>query len=155
MSKKISLEQMSDLILEILNSEGKVSFISAGHSMLPTIRDRKDTVTLVKPEKEIKRGDIVFYKRDNGQYVLHRVMYTDGNIFVMRGDNQWYNEYNIRNEQIIGILWAFERSGKTHKVTDTDYKIYVKLLPIIRSIRKWYYWFKSQVYKFVKFLLKK
>lgn len=155
MSKKISLEEMSDVILEILESNGEVSFVSAGRSMIPTIRDRKDIITLVKPDKDIKSGDVVFYRRDNGQFILHRVMFVQDNKFVMRGDNQWYNEYNIRRDQIIGILSSFDRNGKTHKVTDRDYKIYVKLLPVVRYTRKYYYQFKSQVYKFLKFLFKK
>lgn len=146
---------MAPIIKETLDECGEVSFVSAGVSMLPTIRDRKDTITLVKPKGRLKVGDVPFYKRDNGQYILHRVMYVNDDTYVMRGDNQWANEYNIRHDQIIGVLSSFDRNGKTHKVTDLDYRIYVKLLPIIRYARKGYYWFKSQVYKFYKFLFRR
>lgn len=155
MSEKISLNEMAPLIRETLEKNGEVTFISAGRSMLPVIRDRKDTVTLVKPKREIKPGDIVFYQRDNGQFILHRVMFVNSDKYVMRGDNQWDNEYNIRRDQIIGVLKCFERNGKIHNVTDRDYLIYVKLLPLIRFFRKTYYGFKSKVYKFVKYLLKR
>lgn len=155
MSEKISLNEMAPLIRETLEENGEVSFVSAGRSMLPIIRDRKDTVTLVKPKKEIKAGDVVFYQRDNGRFILHRVMYVNSGTYVMRGDNQWDNEYNIRRDQIIGILKSFERNGKVHNVTDRDYLMYVKFLPLIRFVRKTYYGFKSQVYKFVKYLVKR
>ena len=155
MSKKISMEEMAPLIQEILAESGEVSFVSAGTSMLPTIRDRKDTVTLVKPQGKLKKGDIPFYRRDNGQYILHRVVYVNGDTYVMCGDNQWENEYNIRHDQIIGVLYSFDRDGKTHKVTDFDYRIYVKLLPLVKYGRKYYYLLKSKVYSFLKFLLGK
>ncbi len=155
MSEKVSLNDMNPVICEALESHGEVSFVSAGRSMLPIIRDRKDTITLVKPRKAIKPGDVVFYRRDNGKFVLHRVMFVNSGTFVMRGDNQWDNEYNIRRDQIIGILKCIERNGKIHNVTDWDYMMYVKLLPIIRFIRKTYYGLKSKVYKFVKYLVKR
>lgn len=155
MSEKISLNEMAPLIRETLEKNGEVTFISAGRSMLPVIRDRKDAVTLVKPKREIKPGDIVFYQRDNGQFILHRVMFVNSDKYVMRGDNQWDNEYNIRRDQIIGVLKCFERNGKIHNVTDRDYMMYVKLLPLIRFFRKTYYGFKSKVYKFVKYLVKR
>ncbi|MDD6704507.1 MAG: S24/S26 family peptidase [Clostridiaceae bacterium] len=155
MSEKISLNEMAPLIRETLEKNGEVTFISAGRSMLPVIRDRKDAVTLVKPKREIKPGDIVFYQRDNGQFILHRVMFVNSDKYVMRGDNQWDNEYNIRRDQIIGVLKCFERNGKIHNVTDRDYLMYVKLLPLIRFFRKTYYGFKSKVYKFVKYLVKR
>lgn len=155
MSEKISLNEMAPLIRETLEKNGEVTFISAGRSMLPVIRDRKDAVTLVKPKREIKPGDIVFYQRDNGQFILHRVMFVNSDKYVMRGDNQWDNEYNIRRDQIIGVLKCFERNGKIHNVTDRDYLMYVKLLPLIRFFRKTYYGFKSKVFKFVKYLVKR
>lgn len=149
------MDDMAPLIRETLAESGEVSFVSAGVSMLPTIRDRKDTVTLVKPQDKLKKGDVPFYRRDNGQYILHRVVYVNGDTYVMRGDNQWENEYNIRHDQIIGVLYSFERDGKTHKVTDFGYRTYVKFLPLIRYLRKYYYLFKSKVYAFLKYLTNK
>lgn len=149
------MDDMAPLIRETLVESGEVSFVSAGVSMLPTIQDRMDTVTLIKPQGKLRKGDVPFYQRDNGQYILHRVVYVNGDTYVMRGDNQWQNEYNIRHDQIIGVLYSFDRNGKTHKVTDFSYRVYVKFLPIIRYWRKYYYLFKSKVYAFIKYLTKK
>ena len=155
MNKKISMEEMAPLIQEILSESGDVSFVSAGTSMLPTIRDRKDTVTLVKPQGKLEKGDIPFYRRDNGQYILHRVVYVNGDTYVMCGDNQWENEYNVRQDQIIGVLRSIERNGKVHNVTDLDYRIYVKLLPLVKYGRKYYYLLKSKIYSFIKYLVRR
>lgn len=136
MSKKVSLEELMPVVREVLEERGEVSFVSAGTSMMPTIRDRKDTVTIVKPQGKLKKGDVPFYQRDNGQYILHRIVDVNGDTYITCGDNQWVKEYNIRDNQIIGVLKSFERNGKTHYVDGKGYRLYVKLLPVIRWIRR-------------------
>lgn len=148
-------EKCSDaasIIYEALEKHGEISFVFEGRSMLPVIRG---TVTVAKPRREIKAGDVVLCRRDNGRLILQRVMFVNGETLVLRGDNQWGNEYNVGKDRIIGVLKSFERKGKVHSVTDRDYLLYVKLLPLIRFFRRYFYLFKSQVYKFVKYLLKR
>lgn len=155
MSDNVSADNIAELIREALEKNGEVSFTAIGRSMLPIIRDKKDIITLVKPPRHIKSDDVVLYIRENGQCVLSRVMFVNGSTFVLRGDNQWDNEYNVEKGRIIGTLKAFERNGKAHNTTDRSYQIYVKLLPLVRFLRKNYYSLKSQVYKFLKYLLKR
>lgn len=155
MSKKYSLSELAPIMKETLDANGEVSFISSGVSMLPTIRDRKDTVTLVKPQGKLKKGDVPFYLRDNGQYILHRVIYVNGDTYVMRGDNQWVNEYNIRPDQIIGVLKSIERNGKTYNVESKEYKAYVALLPAIRWAYRLYNALKRRTKNFIKYLFKR
>ncbi|MDD6276491.1 MAG: S24/S26 family peptidase [Clostridia bacterium] len=151
MNKRVSLDDIAPIIRETLENDGEVSFISSGTSMLPTLRDRRDTVTLIKPPEKLKKGDVPFYQRDDGRYVLHRVIYTNDSdgTYVMRGDNQWTNEYNIRHDQIIGVLSEITRNGRKYSVDSRKYRLYVSLLPVIRFLRKSYYWFKSKVYAFI------
>lgn len=155
MSNRYSLNELAPIMKETLDENGEVSFVSSGVSMLPTIRDRKDTVTLVKPQGKLKKGDVPFYLRDNGQYILHRVIYVNGDTYVMRGDNQWVNEYNIRQEQIIGVLKSIERNGKTYNVESKSYKAYVALLPAIRWIYRLYNAVKRRAKNFIKYLFKR
>mgnify|MGYP004478422905 FL=1 len=155
MNNNESHNDAAPLIYETLEKHGEISFVSAGRSMLPVIRDGKDTVTVAKPRRDIKAGDVAFYQRDNGQFILQRVMFVNGGTLVLRGDNQWGNEYNVGKDRIIGVLKSFERNGKEHSVRDRDYLLYVRVLPLIRFFRKYFYLFKSQVYKFVKYLVKR
>lgn len=116
-------------IQEKLEAGGEVSFTVSGRSMQPMVFDRKDTVTLTKAVLPLKKYDIPFYRRDNGQFVLHRIVKVqkDGN-YTCRGDNQLVNEPNVRNDQIIGVLTSFERKGKLIKVDKSlKYKIYCRL----------------------------
>lgn len=155
MSKNVNLDELVPIIRETLAESGEVSFISAGVSMLPTIRDRKDTVTIVKPEGKLRKGDVPFYQRDNGQYILHRIVYVNGDTYVTCGDNQWVNEYNVRDDQIIGVLKSIDRNGKTYNVDDKFCQLYVKCLPVIRWIYRLYNGAKRRIVNFIKYLTKK
>ena len=133
MSKRYSVEKLAPIITETLNGNGSVSFVLGGISMLPAIRDGIDTVTLVKPHK-LKKGDVIFYQRDNGQYILHRVICVDGDTYITRGDNQWVNDYNVRDNQIIGVLKSVERNGRIYDADSFKNKVYLLFLPVIRWI---------------------
>lgn len=155
MSKRFSLNELAPIMKETLDENGEVSFVSSGVSMLPTIRDRKDTVTIVKPQGKLKKGDVPFYKRDNGQYILHRVIYVNGDTYVLRGDNQWINEYNIRQDQVIGVLKSIERNGKVYSVDSKRYKAYVALLPTIRWVYRIFNAVKRRLKNFINYLFKR
>ena len=69
-----------------------------GVSMRPFLRTG-DFVFLQLPGEKIRKGDIVLFRRANGQYVLHRVMKIRGDRLWMQGDSQLVKE-PIRREQV-------------------------------------------------------
>ena len=69
MNKIVQIEDIVPIIEEQLKSGGKVSFTPRGTSMLPLFRDNVDTVILATPEFTLKKYNIVFYRRNNGQYI--------------------------------------------------------------------------------------
>ena len=83
-----------------------------GTSMVPFLRSEKDAVILKGFDGNVKKGDLLFYKRANGQYILHRVhsLCSDGT-FLLCGDNQTVLE-PVRPQQIIAAIAAIERNGK-------------------------------------------
>jgi signal peptidase I len=78
-----------DLVCQLL-SEGHtaVPVPVKGVSMRPFLRDG-DRVFLDLPKTAIRKGDIVLFRRTNGQYILHRVhrICRDGSFFML-GDSQ-------------------------------------------------------------------
>lgn len=136
MSESIHLSQMEAVIEEVLSSGGDVTIFASGTSMEPFIRDKKDKVTLRKPEGRFKKGDVPFYKRKNGQFVLHRIIGKDENGYILRGDNQWVKEYSVKDEDIIAVLISVEKNGKTHKVDGLYCRSYRLFMPAIRWIRR-------------------
>lgn len=136
MHKKVHLSEIAEPMRTVLQSGGEVSFITSGFSMLPLLRNKTDTATLREPTKPIRRGDVIFYRRPSGEFVLHRVIGKRKDGFVLRGDNQKDVEYGVRPEWIWAVLISVQR--KEGKVIDCDsarYKLYTAALPLVRLFR--------------------
>lgn len=131
MCKKIEtrLEVLFGLMEEKLSAGGEVCFSPNGTSMLPLITPKCDRVTLKDCGGELKKHDIAFYKRSNGQFVLHRVIKCekDGS-YVMCGDNQWVLEKGVKKEQIIAVVSHLEKPKAEVKFSSAKYRAYCKRL---------------------------
>ncbi|MBR3173690.1 MAG: S24/S26 family peptidase [Eubacterium sp.] len=128
MSKMVSMDAMIPLIKEKLNEDGKVIFTPKGTSMLPTIVGEVDTVSLVKPKFPLAKYSIPLYRRDDGSFVLHRVIGRKNGCYVMRGDNQFVKEKGIREDQIVGVVQTYVHDGEAHLAYGPDNYTYAKKL---------------------------
>ena len=95
--------------------------------MRPLIRQDRDILIIEKYEGRLKKYDVPLYKRDSGQYVLHRVLKVRDSDYVICGDNRYSKEYGITDRHIIGVLTAIVRDGKEIPINDWRYRIYVHL----------------------------
>ncbi len=134
---RVDLIEMLPAMQEMLNAGGEVTFTVEGRSMLPTMTGGRDSVTLVKPKGRLKKYDIPLYRRDNGKFVLHRVVKVTKSGYVMCGDNQYAKEYDITDAHIIGLVTAFKRNGKQIRVKNFFYKLYSHLFccPLAKFIK--------------------
>ena len=121
--RKVQLKDTMSLIREKLNEGHEVTFSPRGTSMLPFLRDGLDSVTLTLPKGKLKKYDVAFYQRRNGQYVLHRVVRV-GKTYTCVGDNQFVFENGIEQDQIIGVCSLFVRKGKTIKANSLLHRAY-------------------------------
>lgn len=67
--------------LRSLTEQGhSVSVPVAGSSMSPFLAGGRDTVFFSRPGTPLRRGDVVFYERASGQFVMHRIrrVHRDG-----------------------------------------------------------------------------
>ena len=112
---------------EILESEGRLIYSNVGDSMLPMIRQGRDLLVIERTSGRLKQYDVPLYRRDTGQYVLHRVLKVRERDYVLCGDNRWGRETGITDRHVLGVLTAIIREGKTLSVTDRRYRIYVHL----------------------------
>ena len=106
---------------------GKLIYRNVGNSMNPLIRQGRDLLIIEKAPGRLKKYDVPLYKRDSGQYVLHRVLKVRKDDYVLCGDNQWHRESGITDRHIIGVLTCVIREGKEVSVTSLGYRIYVHL----------------------------
>lgn len=110
---------------QVLERDGKLVYTNKGDSMMPLIKEGRDLVVIVPASGRLKKYDVPLYKRDNGKYVLHRVLKVLPDGYVICGDNRWRREYGITDRHVIGVLSAVVRNGKVLKTTDLRYRIYV------------------------------
>lgn len=112
---------------EEIARNGKLIYTNVGDSMMPLIRQGKDLIVIEPVHGRLKKYDVPLYKRDSGQYVLHRILKVRKNDYVICGDNRWQKEYGISDRHITGVLTKIIRDGKTVSVKDKKYLMYVRL----------------------------
>ena len=93
-----------------------VHVVPAGVSMLPLIRGGRDDVIITPVDREIKRGDIVLFRRDDGANVMHRVFRFPGGRIETFGDGCASPDAPVLREQIWGIAAKLIRDGKTYNL---------------------------------------
>ena len=129
---EIPLKELSPLMTECLAQGQEVLLTITGNSMSPFLRHKRDQVVLTACDPTaLEAGDVPLYRRDNGQYVLHRIVERDDGTtrsrygcrkaltseresltYTLLGDAQWEVEPNIRPDQIVAKATAFIRLGK-------------------------------------------
>ena len=101
-------------VLKDLVEEGKeVSMMISGSSMNPFLIHQRDYILMKKPEEELKAGDMVFFRRRDEAYVMHRIHHInkEGKLFII-GDAQVDMEGPIDKEQVFAIIT--KEIGRAH-----------------------------------------
>ena len=129
-------QQMEPVIREVLDADGEITLQAAGTSMEPFLRDQRDSVTLRRPARPLQKGDVPFYKRRNGQFILHRVVGKDTDGYILRGDNQWVTEHGVQESDVIAVLTKIEKNGRQHEMDGLYCRSYYRALPVIRWGRR-------------------
>lgn len=137
-----SIKDLIPIITECVNSGRKVKMRVTGISMQPLLHNRADTVVLCRADK-IKKYDIVLHKREDGSYILHRVVGKKRGAYAIAGDFETEREYPVYPNQILARAEGFERNGKYHSCSEPLFVFYAVLwtavLPMRHIILRLYY----------------
>lgn len=130
-------------VLKELSDEGKVvSMRIAGSSMSPFLCHNRDYIFFTKPDRPLRRGDMVFYQRGTGQYVMHRIWKQDSRGFYIVGDAQTVIEGPVREDQIFALIIKVQRKGKILQPGDFWWEffehVWIRIVPVRRIILKLY-----------------
>lgn len=128
MRKELTVAEMLPLIEEAIGSGGVFTLYPKGDSMKPLIRQGPDAVELCAIDT-VAVGDIVLFRRENGEYVLHRIVDKKSDGYVFCGDNQCVLESGIQRGQFVAKVGAILREGKRYPVDLPEYLEYVASLP--------------------------
>lgn len=132
--KKTQLDQLMPLIREELSLGRSVRFSPSGSSMLPMLREGVDSVVLSPLPEKLEKYDLPLYRRDSGQYILHRVIQV-GETYTCIGDNQFNKETGLQHEQMIAIVTSFYRKNKEICTNNFLYRLYCYVWHYSRPIR--------------------
>ena len=128
-------------LLALLEETESVPLVISGSSMSPFLVHRRDTVYLSRVCRTLKKGDMILFRRDSGDYILHRILRTENGLYTLIGDAQNWVE-PVREDQILALVTAVRRKGRL--LTEGSFrwiffeKIWLRMIPLRRPIMKLY-----------------
>lgn len=128
---------------EALKTKGVYVTKTEGNSMEPMLKQGRDRVVIVPPTFPLKKYDVPVYHRDD-HYTMHRIIKVLKNgKYVIVGDNRCDYEYDITDNEIVGVLKAFYQGDKYIECTDKEYLKYVKRMRATFPVR----WVKHFIWR--------
>lgn len=125
-------------IQEVLERDNVWISTTAGTSMWPMLRDRRDTIVVRPVEGCLRPYDVALYRRDNA-YILHRVIKMTAEGYRIMGDNCMAYE-EVPESAILGRLDEFWRGERHCDPRSAAWLLYARvwhaLLPIRKGIRR-------------------
>lgn len=125
-------------IQEVLERDNVWISTTAGTSMWPMLRDRRDTIVVRPVEGRLRPYDVALYRRDNA-YILHRVIKMTAEGYRIMGDNCMAYE-EVPESAILGRLDEFWRGERHCDPRSAAWLLYARvwhaLLPIRKGIRR-------------------
>lgn len=153
----VPMKALAELIALQLKDGGRAELTVTGCSMLPMLHDRRDSVTLIPVTAQQKPGDVILYRRESGQYVLHRIIDMDADGYICSGDNQIMRE-PVAHSQLLAVVEAFTRNGKHYTVSSPGYRVYTGIWVRFFFARKQIAWLlqllgkvRRKIRKLIKF----
>lgn len=136
--RTISREDMEECLNNTIGKGQELTLQITGYSMSPTLKHLRDRVILTDPKAVgIRRMDMVLYRRENGKYVLHRIIQCyPPERYLLNGDAQLWTEM-IRKEQIRAVVSSIERNGRRISCRNQVYLLYVRLWVCLKPVRGW------------------
>lgn len=123
-------------IEELLEQGNTIQIHTQGYSMYPMfIPGRDEAVIKQAVPADLRRGDVVLYRRKTGILVLHRIWKHTSDGFYMVGDNQTEIEGPLEDSQIKGVLMAFIRKGNYIETTQLFYRLISRCWLFARPFR--------------------
>lgn len=124
MNVEVDTREYVTVLKEMVEQGMEVSMTIFGTSMEPFLIDKRDTIYFRKTEDPIKKGDMVFYQRKTGEYVMHRVLKVRKQQYYLAGDHQTFLEGPIEAQQIFAKVISVERAGVWLTEKDRLWKFY-------------------------------
>lgn len=139
-------EELMDLVRDRLAAGQTVRYLPfRGVSMLPLLRQGRDSVALSPLPEKLQKYDLPVYQYPSGKYVMHRIVRVEPEHYICLGDNTYQYE-TITRDMMLGIVTVIRRGEKLIPVTTLSYRLYCRiwcaLYPMRRALKKGKGWLR-------------
>lgn len=125
-------------LCELTEKGETVSTVVSGGSMIPFLAGNRDFVCLEKPRRELRVGDIVLFRRLNGDFILHRIRYIRDDGYYLIGDRQTVTEGPVNSEQILALVTRVRRKDRwlTPKSIRWNFysRVWLRMIPLRSAV---------------------
>ena len=132
--KKVDTFEYVSVLKELVEEGREVSMLISGSSMSPFLCHGRDQVYFKAPDRPLRVGDMVFFQRRSGQYVLHRICKVKDGSYYIVGDAQTAIEGPVSREQIFALVTRVRRKGRILVPGDFWWeffaRVWVRLIPL-------------------------
>ena len=135
--KQVDTNEYVSMLKGLVEEGHTVSMLISGSSMAPFLIHQRDTVWFRAPDREPRTGDMVFYRRQSGQYVLHRICRVKKDGYYLIGDNQTQVEGPLHREQIFALVVKVRRKGKDLEPGSFWWEFFARVWPRVIPLRRW------------------
>ena len=138
----IDTTEYVSVLRELTEAGQEVCMRISGNSMSPFLIHGRDSICFRKPDRPLKAGDMVFFQRMSGQYVMHRICKVRPEGYYIIGDAQQEIEGPVKQEQIFALIEKVNRKGKWIGPGDFWWEffahIWLRVIPLRQILMKLY-----------------
>jgi hypothetical protein len=133
----IDNNQLIGEVKKLLKTFPSVVLPVKGTSMLPFIIGSKESVELVRWEKDFQIGDIVLaWTKD--YYVIHRIIKIDGDDYTLMGDGNIIGTESCKRSDIVAKAeYVVDKHGNKHFLYTPRRCQASKLWNKLKPVRRW------------------
>ena len=140
--RQVDTREYVAALRELTEQGNEVCMRVAGNSMAPFLVHGRDEICFRRPDRSLKRGDMVFYQRRDGAFVMHRICRIRKDEYFLIGDAQMEIEGPIAREQIFALITAVRRKGQWIRAGcfwwELFAHVWIRVIPLRRILRRLY-----------------
>ena len=140
--RRLDTDAYVSALRDLVNEGKECRLLISGSSMAPFLVHERDSIIFSKPQRELQRGDMVFYQRETGQFVMHRILHVKPEGLYIVGDAQTEIEGPVNPSQVFAVVTKAQRKGKWIGPGDFWWwffrTVWLRLVPARKIILKLY-----------------
>jgi hypothetical protein len=140
--RRLDTDAYVSALRDLVNEGKECRLLISGSSMAPFLVHERDSIIFSKPQRELERGDMVFYQRETGQFVMHRILHVKPEGLYIVGDAQTEIEGPVNPKQVFAVVTKAQRKGKWIGPGDFWWwffrTVWIRLVPVRKIILKLY-----------------